>query len=232
MIKRVNPSAEDFDNFYSKEDPWEIEGSIPNLARVEILNNKFKNCHFQNGLDIGCGEGNLTNSMKFVNKFDAIDISKVALSRAKKKYPKINFQELDIRNLSNIPNNKYDFVSCYETLYYVSEDNERERVLIDVKNKGKDNCVYSFSVVTTGENIYRRYFSYNESVNLFKKHFQIIDCFPIQIPQTNLSLTKKVFRKIKNILKIKETIELYKKKLNKCKLEDAYQCTFILIKKI
>ena len=231
MISKIDPSADEFNNFYKKEDPWGIEGSISDQTRVKILNDKFKNCHFQNGLDIGCGEGNLTALMKFVDNLDAIDISKVALSRAKTKYPKINFQELDIKDLSSITNNKYDFISCYETLYYISQDSERERILIDIKNKGKNNCIYSISVVTAGENIYRRYFSYNECVDLFKKHFQIIDCFPIKIQQTNLSLTEKVIRKIKNIFKINDTIKSYETKLNKCKPEDAYQCNFILIKK-
>lgn len=231
MVSRTDPSLNEFNNFYNKEDPWDIEKSIPNLVRQEILNTKFKNCYFQNGLDIGCGEGNLTASMKFVNNFDAIDISKVALSRAKKRYPKINFQELDIRDLSSIRNNKYDFISCFETLYYVSQDNERERILIDIKNKGKDNCVYVFSIVTIGENIYRRYFTYNDAINIFKKYFQIIDCFPITVGKINLSLLEKVSRKIsRDILKKKETIKSYKKILNKSKPEDAYQCIFILIK--
>ena len=231
MVSRTDPSLKEFNNFYNKEDPWDIEKSIPNLVRQEILNTKFKNCYFQNGLDIGCGEGNLTASMKFVNDFDAIDISKVALSRAKKRYPKINFQELDIRDLSSIRNNKYDFISCFETLYYVSQDNERERILIDIKNKGKDNCVYAFSIVTIGENIYRRYFTYNDAINIFKKYFKIIDCFPITLGKINLSLLEKVSRKIsRDILKKKETIKSYKKILNKSKPEDAYQCIFILIK--
>jgi 2-polyprenyl-3-methyl-5-hydroxy-6-metoxy-1,4-benzoquinol methylase len=231
MTSKIDPSSDVFNNFYSQEDPWGIIESIPNLARQEILNSKFQNCQFQNGLDLGCGEGNLTVSMKFVNNFDAIDISKVALSRAKKKYPQINFQELDIRDLSSILNNKYDFISCFETLYYISQDNERERILIDIKNKGKDNCLYLFSIVTVGENKYRKYFTYSEGINFFKKHFQIIDCFPITIGKINLNFFQKFIRKIlKFIFTKKETIKSYKKLLNRSNPEDAYQCIFILIK--
>jgi 2-polyprenyl-3-methyl-5-hydroxy-6-metoxy-1,4-benzoquinol methylase len=92
MTSKIDPSSDVFNNFYSQEDPWGIIESIPNLARQEILNSKFQNCQFQNGLDLGCGEGNLTVSMKFVNNFDAIDISKVALSRAKKNILKLIFK--------------------------------------------------------------------------------------------------------------------------------------------
>jgi hypothetical protein len=138
---------------------------------------------------------------------------------------------LDIRDLSSIPNNKYDFISCFETLYYISQDNERERILIDIKNKGKDNCLYLFSIVTVGENKYRKYLTYSEGINFFKKHFQIIDCFPITIGKINLNFFQKFIRKIlKFIFTKKETIKSYKKLLNRSNPEDAYQCIFILIK--
>ena len=83
-LSKFDPSEEEFDNFYKKEDPWEICGKIPELARIIKINSKFVNCEFNNGLDIGCGEGHFTSKLKFIKNITGIDISKVALSRARK----------------------------------------------------------------------------------------------------------------------------------------------------
>ena len=232
-LSRENPTAAEFDNYYSKEDPWVIQESVAEISRQKKLNYEFRNCDFESGLDIGCGEAHLTASLSFVKSFDAIDISDVAIKRAKNYYPSLNFQQLDIRDISNIKNNKYDFISCFETLYYVSEDSERERILIDIKNKGKDNCVFCFSVVTIGENEYRRYFTYDEAVMFFKKHFNIIHHFPIMLGKQDFSLIKRIIRKLSKMIFGKSAaVDIYQKMLDESRAEDAYQCIFVLTKKI
>jgi hypothetical protein len=236
VLSRENPTAAEFNSYYSKEDPWAIKESVAEICRQKKLNYEFRNCDFQSGLDIGCGEAHLTNSLSFVKNFDAIDLSDVAIKRAKNYYPNINFQQTDIRDISKIKKNNYDFISCFETLYYISQHSEREKILIDIKNKGKDNCVFCFSVVTIGENEYRRYFTYNEAVLFFKKHFNIIHHFPIAIGKQDfslLSLLKRVIRKLSKMVFGKSTaIDIYQKMLDECKPEDAYQCVFVLTKKL
>lgn len=230
-LSKENPTATEFDNFYSKEDPWGIEYNAEEIAKRTKLNYEFRDCYFNNGLDIGCGEGHLTASLKFVRKFEAVDISEVALKRAKKYHPNISFQQVDIRDLSTIENRKYDFISCLETLYYVTDDSERERIAIDIKAKGKENCVFCFSVVTIGENEHRRYFTYEEAVIFFKKHFNIIHHFPIRLGGTRQSLAIRVYKKLKKIFLDKNNnSDAYLSMLNSAKPEEAYQCVFVLTK--
>ena len=43
MIKlsKFNTSEEEFDNIYKKEDPWEILGKLPELARINKINSNY-----------------------------------------------------------------------------------------------------------------------------------------------------------------------------------------------
>ena len=91
-----------------------------------------------------------------------------------------------MRYLSVIKNSRYDFISCLEALYYISDSEEREKVLINIRNKGRLNCVCVFSVVTTGANQYRRYFIFEKELGLFRKHFNVIHNIPISHSSTNL----------------------------------------------
>ena len=228
-LSKQNPNATEFDNQYSKEDPWCLKETVAEISRQKKLNYEFRLCNFQNGLDIGCGEGHLTASLTFVKNFDAIDISDVAIKRAKNYYPNINFQKIDIKNISNIKNNKYDFISCFETLYYVSEDSERDRILIDIKNKGKDNCIFIFSVTIIGENEHRRYFTYNEATKFFQKNFNIIYHFPISLGK--VSFIKRIINKLSKIIFDKSSAaDIYLKLLKGSKTEEAYQVVFVLTK--
>ncbi len=230
-LSRENPTASDFDYYYSKEDPWGAKNNIMELAKKTVLNDQFRDCSFNNGLDIGCGEGHLTASLNFVKKFEAIDVSNNAITRAKSYYPSIDFKQMDARNLSFIKDNNYDFISCLETLYYFSENDERERVLIDIKAKGKGSCVYLFSVVTIGQNEHRRYFKYEEAMELFRKHFNVIHHFPIRTMQRSANKLSNAYYKLKNILlSDNECVNEYLSKLKSTKPEEAYQCAFILTK--
>lgn len=230
ILSRENPNASMFDNYYRKEDPWGIKESIAELSRQKKINYEFRECNFLNGLDIGCGEGHFTASLKFVKNFDAIDISEVAIKRAKNYFPNINFQKIDIKDMSNIKNNKYDFISCFETLYYISKNTERERILIDIKNKGKDNCVFIFLVVIIGENKHRRYFTYNEATKLFQKNFNIINRFPISLGK--FSFIKRIINKLSKLIFDKSrAADIYLKILSESDIKNAYQVVYVLIKR-
>ena len=52
-LSKENPTATEFDNFYSKEDPWGIESNAAEIAKRTKLNYEFRDCYFNNGLDIG-----------------------------------------------------------------------------------------------------------------------------------------------------------------------------------
>ena len=229
LPREINPPL-DFDCYYLKEDPWCVHNSIEEEIKLNIINNEFRGARFKCGLDIGCGEGHFTASLNFVENFDAVDLSDIALNRARIYYPNINFLQADIRSLDHIKNG-YDFISCFEVLYYIQEESERNKILSDIKNKGKENCIFCFSVVTKKMNN-SSYFSYHESLNLFKIHFNVIHSSAISLYGPNLSILKRLMRKVVRLLLKKSFIVDFDKKLvEACHVEDAYQCIFIAIKR-
>ena len=238
-LSKFNPSPEEFDIFYKKIDPWEIRGTIPELARIKNINSKFINCKFKNGLDIGCGEGHFTAKLKFIKNITAIDISEVALSRARKLYPEINFKKENINNLSSIDNFKYDFISCLECIYYISDESERRKTLKKIKDKGTENCLFCFSVVTIGENKYRKFQTYDEAIDFFKNEFNIVDQFPMHLGTKDKNILKRFFRKFKRLktklidryFDVSAEVRNYLEDLKAADPRSAYSTCFILIKK-
>ena len=232
MLKNEKTGAEDFDEFYSKADPWGVRNSIQDLARIKKFSQVFKNAQFIYGLDIGCGEGHFTSTMDFVKNLTAIDISEVALKRAKLDYPKINFITTDLRDLSAIESNKFDFISCLEAIYYLDGEVERKKALREIKSKGKDNCVYCFSVVTIGENEHRKYFTTEGAMSFFTSEFNIINQFPISLSYPKPTFFLRVINKIRRIFSRKKyNIENYLEDLNSAAPQSTYQTVFILTKK-
>ncbi len=229
MHSRVDPSQAEFDQYYEKPDPWGINNSPQEMARREIFDQKFAHCSFSCGLDIGCGEGDATNAMSFVEKIDAVDISRVALARAKSNYPHINFSCLDIRDISELKDHHYDFVSCLETLYYVSDKSERERIISDICNKGKDNCVFLFSAVTVGENEHRRYFYFDELSEMLGVYFNILDIFPIRLGKVPMYV--RIRNKILRHALPSFATSIYKRDLQRYGVEAANQNCFVCVKK-
>jgi len=231
-LSKTNPTAREFDQFYGRIDPWGIRNTVPELARQARLNQEFRHCRFENGLDIGCGEGHLTAALRFVRHFDAIDVSQVALERARTAYPHIDFKQLGLSDLGRLPAARYDFISCFETLYYLSEDGEREAALRAIKERGRERCVFCFSVVIVGENEHRRYFSYDGAVAFFKRQFNIIHHFPITLGSlATLPWTARLERVRLRLLGSKERrIAHYEQLLRQTPPEKAYQCVFVVVK--
>jgi predicted TPR repeat methyltransferase len=145
-----DPSVVEFESLYQREDPWGINKSVPAMARISMIKNLFRFDKFKNSLDIGCGEGFIIGALDFIENITAIDISQIALARAKRKYPEINFLWGDINDLSLIADDQFDFISCFETLYYIDSRSKRKQVLAQIEKKGRDKCVFAFSVVTGG----------------------------------------------------------------------------------
>lgn len=179
-ISRDNPSKEEFDAYYGIEDPWQIRGSTAELARNRRIQIEFEHSRFRKGIDIGCGEGTFTGSIGFIDHLTGVDISDVAISRAAKNFPRVTFAQGDMRDLARFGVGAYDFVACLETLYYVSKDADRDQALSQMELLGSAGCVYLFSVVTTGENEHRRYFTLEEAIELLSRRFNIVNTFPIR----------------------------------------------------
>ena len=165
MPQKKSPSKEQFEKLYKNPNPWNIDGTFSDLVRQKILNKLFSKNKFATGIDIGCGEGFMTARMNFVENIIGIDISENAIRRANTFYPDIKFCSGDAFKY-NIVDGTYDFVSCFEALYYPSSAKERKKALGLLRSYGSNNTTFAFSVVTIGQNEYRHYFTKKEFTNL------------------------------------------------------------------
>jgi len=69
-------------------------------------------------LDVACGTGNHIQFLKKYYKITGIDLNKDMLKIAKKKFPKLKFQQANM--ISFDLKNKFDFVTClFSSIGYV-----------------------------------------------------------------------------------------------------------------
>ncbi len=209
--------------FYSKPNPWGIDGSLADFTRIKIINNYFKNNKFKNGIDIACGEGFLLNNLDFIETKTGVDISKNAINRAEKKYPKIDFYvgnpfldfELD---------QKFEFVSCFEAVYYLDTLEERKKALKNLLRYGKKDAIYAFSVVTIDSNKFREYFTQESFLNLLSEEYKVLKIVNLN---GSYKLPIKILRKILSIFNKKIAAKLFFKYMINAKKDDIYQQLFI-----
>lgn len=74
-------------------------------------------------LDIGCGNGNLTNLISGIVEASGCDVSKVAIASAKKRFPKIKFKTCSVTDLA-FKDKEFDCASSFEVVEHVY-DNEK-----------------------------------------------------------------------------------------------------------
>ena len=86
-------------------------------------------------LDAGCGEGHLIEKMHSVhryNKYYGVDITEIALKKAKKRCPYADFYNMDLLRLK-FKNETFDVVACSEVLEHIYKYdkaiNELKRIL-------------------------------------------------------------------------------------------------------
>lgn len=115
----------------------------------------LKNISFKNCLEVGSASGYMISKIAEKHtkvRFYAIDAYSQAVTYAKRKYPKINFQQAEAEKLP-FGNNKFDLLLCYETIEHVRNPKramkEMRRVL---KTSGKliigmDSGVLAFRII-------------------------------------------------------------------------------------
>ncbi len=111
---------------YSMPDPWNMK------SRKEQERFKKTNIHlsalsprYKAILEIGCGEGHQTEHLlDLADTVCGIDLSTLAIQRAKSRCPTGNFYLADISDVASLlPDVKFDLVTACEVLYY-SDDIE------------------------------------------------------------------------------------------------------------
>jgi len=119
LINRVNYKII-FEDFYKKEDPWNVRNSYREQYRFFRSYNLIKKNKYNIILDVGCGEGYFPNILKRIGEeVIAVDISSTAINRARARFSnEIKFICGDIRDLK-FRNDSFDLICCLEMLYYV-----------------------------------------------------------------------------------------------------------------
>jgi SAM-dependent methyltransferase len=108
-----------FDFLYRKPDPYKVASG----AEVKKFDHAFSllgNRYFEQGIEIGCGEGfNTWRVAKICKKVLALDISLLAIRRARKNNPLPNIEFTTFDVTANSQKTGFDYVFCSETLYYL-----------------------------------------------------------------------------------------------------------------
>ncbi len=116
----------DFDGLYLHvADPWgQIANNIYQGRRLLLLNTLLE-INPLNVLDVGSGLGHATQLIKILVTYDVlgIDISKVAVERASKLFPDVDFRVMDIRK--KFPKETYDAIVLNNILWYILHDFEK-----------------------------------------------------------------------------------------------------------
>lgn len=174
-------SQEDWNKWYAQPNPWGTEGSDKDRVRTEILLDRLGHASFANTLDLGCGEGVMTNVVSALSQRTlAFDISSLAIERAQSRFPEIDFRQGELLEVVKRPDVRaipFDLILVSEVLYYLQTDEERHAAIAGIAQLGAPACVYYFSVIVTGASKHRRYFTHDEFVSLLSEHFNIIDGF-------------------------------------------------------
>ncbi len=165
-------TAADFNKLYETPDPWGIKHIV---FRERILRRLIQ--PYVGGksvLELGCGEGHLTEVVFCdAQLVDAIDISDVAIERAKQlSLANARFIAADFVNVSFFG---YDVITAIECLYYLSED-ACDAVLqrISAQHCGKLLIV---SAPIVGKGVHQKYFTHEELLQLLLKHRIAVQSF-------------------------------------------------------
>jgi len=114
-------TAEEFNRFYEKPDPWQISRS---RFRDRVLRRRLT--PFIRGksvLELGCGEGHLTQAVfSKARSVVGVDISDVAIARARSlSLPNARFESADLLHTSF---RGYDVIAAIECIHFLSHQEQ------------------------------------------------------------------------------------------------------------
>ncbi|MBI5200456.1 MAG: methyltransferase domain-containing protein [Elusimicrobia bacterium] len=114
------------DRVFSRgEDPYHYADSPYERARLDGMQAALGPC--ETALEVGCAEGLFTERLaKLAKRITAVDISSVALERARKRCPEASFAEADLRVWSPPEGTSYDAIVLGDVLYYLDKPMVRD----------------------------------------------------------------------------------------------------------
>ena len=119
----------EFEQLYKDiADPWgcsEKFNSLSNRLFLELIFPPGRK--YENILDLGCGQGYLTNLIKLRNLggvVTGVDCSETAVNKAKNTFPQIPFLVFDIIKDYWKTDNKFELITMSEIIWYLAENIE------------------------------------------------------------------------------------------------------------
>lgn len=157
----------DVELFYKNPDPWHVQRrSAKNKRRESVLQNLSALYQDKNVLELGCGEGHLSQILAPVSRtLTGIDISKTAIARAR---------EREIPNATFVVGSMiepalyrgFDVVVLVEAIYYLSPE-DQSIVLSAIRNLAATLLI---SAPVIGADEHRKYYTRQALVELLTSH--------------------------------------------------------------
>ena len=159
-----------FDEIYDNAlDGWGFSFRRSQIYRFQKYIDIFKKNNIKGKiLEICCGAGYFTNLMsKALKNIDitAIDISRIAIDKAKRRYSNIDFNVSRLPNIE-FENEEFECITAIEVLYYLDVSEQIESIS-QIYRATKDNGFFVVSV-NIGE---KPYFKVDEIRNLISDKF-------------------------------------------------------------
>ena len=106
--------------FGKREDPFGYESAPYEKARLDALEAALGSGRLGSVLEIGCAEGHFTERLvRRSSRVLALDISSVALTRARRRAPSASFAEGDLMSWDPGPAKPFDLIVVADVLYYL-----------------------------------------------------------------------------------------------------------------
>jgi len=153
-------------------DPWGFRWRAGQKFRYylykKLINSYIGNKTINRALDIGCATGEFTGQLSFLAKnLMGIDISEVAIEKARMKFPNIDFELASLPE-TNLQYNSFDFITCLEMLNYMDYKTQNSSIC-EIRNLLVNDGLVLFSSLIGS----KPYFQPNEFINLISKYFKI-----------------------------------------------------------
>lgn len=110
--------------------------NIPHILRlkkiVDIVRKELSDKEVKRYLDVGCSNGYITNIISkecHAETICGMDHNLDNLAVAKEMYPQIKFSEIDLNKDTHDIHDKFDLVTCFETLEHVGNPDNAIRTL-------------------------------------------------------------------------------------------------------
>lgn len=117
-----------------EEDIWEFKTNPWQRVRFDDVVS-FLPKDANSILDLGCMEGEMTSLLPYPQeKITGVDLSSLALERARKKLPNATFKVLDL-DVEPLPQT-FDLIVCAEILYYLTDQQKCMGRILGMLNPG------------------------------------------------------------------------------------------------